>query len=43
MKSVGPTKVDINTHDIRPSGIYLHSTLLIRHFVLTAGVLGDRG
>ena len=32
---VGPTKVDINIHDIRQGRIYFHLTLLIRCFVLT--------
>ena len=28
MNSVGPTKVDLNTHDIRQWRIYFHSTFL---------------
>ena len=41
--TVGPTKVDLNTHDIRLGQIYFHLTLLIRYFVLTDEVLGDPG
>ena len=33
--SVRPTKVDLNTHDIRLRQIYFHLTLLIRCFMLT--------
>ena len=36
MISDGPTKVDLNTHDIRLGQIYFNSTLLIRYFVRTA-------
>ena len=31
----GPTKVDLNIHNIRLVQVYFHSTLLIRGFVLT--------
>ena len=35
MVSVGPTKVYLNTHNIRLERIYIHSTLLIKCFMLT--------
>ena len=41
--SVGPTKVDLNKHDIRLGRIYFHSTLLIRSFGLTAASWGTLG
>jgi len=40
---VGPTKVDLNTHDIRLGRIYFHSTLFIRFFGLNAESLGTLG
>ena len=36
MISVGPTNVDINTHDVRLGQIYIHLTLLIRYLPPTA-------
>ena len=43
MISVGPTKVDLNTHDIHLGQIYFNSTLLIRYFELTAKSWGIPG
>ena len=44
MISVGPTKVDLNTHDIRLGQKYFHSTLLLRYlFELTAKSWGIPG
>ena len=40
--SVGPTKVYLNTQDIRLRRIYFRSTLLIRYFVRTDKVLWDK-